>query len=135
MVVETRICVTCGVEKELNELNYRLSKYYYRKVCILCHNKWQKEKARIKEKAIKKNQEKINYREELFKKKKLDGSKQLYYDNFCSCLKKEIRKDDAMGRVKAIFCLNIKYLRSLVDNEFIGKGNNNILDYANPSKE
>jgi hypothetical protein len=128
MSIKTRICNSCGEKKELKANYDRSHNYYYRRACKICYrkerNRINQQKAREARKA---REEKA--KRKIYKKQKLDGSIQLYYDYFFKNIDNGVKEDEAINLIKDKFSLKKKYALSL-KNQFLGIENPSILDYS-----
>lgn len=103
MALKTKICTFCEKEKEISAFS-RNNNYYYYRLCNDCKAKKKKEK------------EKKPKRLKIFKKKKLGGSIQEYYNLFCHIRKFKVGKNYIISEFIGKFNLNRKYATQLAED-------------------
>lgn len=118
MALKTKICTCCKKEKKINSFE-RTNNYYYYRLCNDCK--------------AKKKKEKEPKRLKIFKKEKLGGSLQEYYNLFCNIRKYQVGKNHTVNNIQNTFKLNKEYAIQLVEEFESGNIKKITLDYANPS--
>ena len=120
MALKTKICTCCEKEKEITSFE-RSNNYYYYRLCSYCRAKKKKEK------------EKTPRLLKIFKKKKLGGSIQEYYNLFRYIRKYKVGKNYIINEFMGKFKLNREYATQLEEQFENGNIEKITLDYANPS--
>jgi hypothetical protein len=103
MVLKTKICTCCEKEKAITSFA-RSNNYYYYRLCNDCRAKKKKEK------------ENTPRLLKIFKKKKIGGSIQEYYNLFCSIRKFKVGKNYIINEFMGKFNLNRKYANQLAED-------------------